>query len=229
MTPNAALSARSGNDACHNYVLSAGLNDIQRQRCKDIFKGEDYKATGNIIYRSSGSTDLKPETSRTRTIGIVLTPPVANLAITADFFDIRINGTVRTIGGNRMTSECLAADDYPNSRYCEGVVRNPGTGVLDELIDYYLNAGDSVTRGFDFTFRASSERGKLGKVGIGGDATLNIKQSSAIFEGDDPIESIGYVGNPKLLANAYIWYSPAEGTTIMLSGRFVGRQSNRDY
>ena len=56
-----------------------------------------------------GNPDLEPETADTYTVGVVLQPRfLPRFALTVDWFDIRIEDTIGTIGADMIINQCLA-------------------------------------------------------------------------------------------------------------------------
>src|SRR5208337_3181120 len=73
-----------------------------------------------------GNTNLKPETARTWTLGLVFTPTfLPEFNFTVDFYDIKIKDVITSYGANLILNQCL---DTANPFYCNKVVRTPPTG-----------------------------------------------------------------------------------------------------
>ena len=73
-------------------------------------------------------TALTPEDSDTYSYGVVFQPRWApGLAITVDYFDIKIKDTISTFGANNTWTACYGQND---AAACSRIERNPGTGQL---------------------------------------------------------------------------------------------------
>ncbi|HEX6661184.1 MAG TPA: TonB-dependent receptor, partial [Sphingomicrobium sp.] len=75
-----------------------------------------------------GNPGLAPESADTYTVGLLLKPRwVPGLAITVDYFDIKVENLVSTLGFQTILSQCLASGD---PFFCSKIHRNPGNGSL---------------------------------------------------------------------------------------------------
>ena len=98
-----------------------------------------------------GNPNLEPETATTKTIGLVFQPRwIPDFAVTADWFDIEVEDTIATIGGDVIVDTCIQTGD-PD--FC-GRIRRDRFGSLwftpDGFVDDTLtNIGRIRTRGVD--------------------------------------------------------------------------------
>jgi len=120
----------------------------------------------NIIpTRSGGNVDLQEESSDTTTLGIVLTPTfLENLAVTLDYFDIKLDGAVAQLGGGAQNTLnlCYFTVQDAASDFCQAVNRNPATGGI--TVPYSLdvlqaNIGRLATIGYDLGARYGWDAG----------------------------------------------------------------------
>jgi outer membrane receptor protein involved in Fe transport len=122
---------------------------------------------GQYNFLQGGEPALIPETSDTYSYGVVFQPRwVPGLAITVDYFDISIDDTISTIGGNNIWSACYGAED-PVA--CSLIQRNPGTGQLwvgtGHVIDLNRNIGTLSTKGYDINIGYTGlEMGRFGSL-----------------------------------------------------------------
>jgi outer membrane receptor protein involved in Fe transport len=112
-----------------------------------------------------GNPNLDPEVADTYTVGIVLQPRfIPHLAITADWFDITINGAIQGIGADTILQQC--GTTTANPAFCSLVHRDQfgslwrsGNGYV---LDLAQNIGSVKTRGIDVQASYSMELGGLG-------------------------------------------------------------------
>ncbi|MGH8178769.1 MAG: TonB-dependent receptor domain-containing protein [Steroidobacter sp.] len=115
---------------------------------------------GNILLNSAaqyngltgGNPALDPETSDTTAFGFVFTPGfLSGFSVALDYFDISVEDTISTIGGDLTINTCLDSGD---PFFCGLVNRAPGSGSLwlgslGYITDTTLNTGSLATKGLD--------------------------------------------------------------------------------
>ena len=113
---------------------------------------------------TGGNPDLKPETALTSSFGVGWTPAyVPGLRAQIDYYDIKINDTIGTIGANTILTECLSADLFCNliNRSSIGSLWIGETGFV---VDTNQNIGKVEERGVDVDLAYTADMGGLGKL-----------------------------------------------------------------
>ncbi len=111
--------------------------------------------SNQVLARTGGNADLKPETARTVTAGIVLEPRVTpNLSVTLDFFDIVVDHVIGYLGVPTILSACYPAASGSTlpPTYCD-LVHRADTGRILYVSDVKQNIGQLHTNGFDLSVR----------------------------------------------------------------------------
>jgi iron complex outermembrane recepter protein len=113
---------------------------------------------GQIVQTTGGNPNLQPEVANTLTAGVVFEPSFApGLTVTADYFDIVINGAITAPAVGDVVGGCFnATNTDPNNASCLALQRNPLTGSLS-------GPTDGSFRG---VFRGSSNFGRIKTNGI---------------------------------------------------------------
>jgi outer membrane receptor protein involved in Fe transport len=120
----------------------------------------------NIIpTRSGGNPNLQEESSDTTTLGVVFTPSfLPDLAVTLDYFDIKLEGAIAQLGGGAQNTLnlCYFTLQDATSDFCQAVHRNPATGGIS--VPYSLdvlqaNIGRLATIGYDLGARYGWDAG----------------------------------------------------------------------
>jgi outer membrane receptor protein involved in Fe transport len=126
----------------------------------------------NIIpTRSGGNVDLQEESSDTRTFGVVFTPEfLPELAVTVDYFDIKLDGAISQLGGGAQNTLnlCYLTVQDANSDFCQAVHRNTATGGITvpfSLDVLQANIGALETSGLDLQARYGFDVGWGGEGG----------------------------------------------------------------
>jgi outer membrane receptor protein involved in Fe transport len=82
--------------------------------------------SGEFPATAGGNPRLQPETARTYTVGIVLTPS-RDLSATIDYFDVRLEDAISAVEASVIFQQCL---DTGNPLYCDLVSRDPASQSL---------------------------------------------------------------------------------------------------
>ena len=111
-----------------------------------------------------GNPNLNPEVADTYTVGVVLQPRfVPRLAITVDYFNIKIDGAIQGIGQDTILATCVATVD---PTFC-GLIQRDNLGSLWRsangfVSDLQQNIGSFKTSGVDIGASYSMELGGMG-------------------------------------------------------------------
>ena len=105
---------------------------------------------GQYNYLQGGNPNLSPETAKTYTVGIVLTP-MPNLSATIDYWNYDVQNTISIINPPQALANCInsALNCDLIHRGPNGNLWLPGSGYISGLNQ---NIGSIKTDGFDVTF-----------------------------------------------------------------------------
>jgi outer membrane receptor protein involved in Fe transport len=125
-----------------------------------------------------GNPDLNPEKATTKTVGIVLQPRfIPRLAITADWYDIKLKGAIQGFGADAILANCVNNSTSATSiaASCALVRRNPAGSLwlssAGFVTDLSHNVGGVETRGIDGNLSYSYRLGKFGTLSAGFNGT----------------------------------------------------------
>jgi iron complex outermembrane receptor protein len=110
------------------------------------------------VITGGGKGILEAETSKSRSLGLVLTPSFVNLNIAVDYFDIEINNQVAQFGAGNIIAACYAAPDFPNNDFCSLFKRDVSptsttAWMITSVNNNYVNVQKQAQRGLDLTTR----------------------------------------------------------------------------
>ncbi|MCO1333627.1 TonB-dependent receptor [Microbulbifer sp. OS29] len=182
----------------------------------------------------SGNPDLKPETSRTASLGVTWQPPdIAGFTATLDFYDIDED---QVIGTNPQF--LLDQNAYFNL-YTDLVVRD-GNGDITQIYASRINQGSREIRGYDTAFRYEFQTGDNSQLQL----ALNISRMLHYLNQSSPesnqkdfvgtftdISSGGVGSLPKWKANAGAYWNRGPwnaGYTIHYVGSLTEAFTNQD-
>ena len=99
-------------------------NRIANCRADGIPEGFSDPLSARFAGTIAGNPDLREETADTYTVGMVLQPRfVPGLAITADYYNIRIDDAISTVAAQDVVDNCYDSSTFPND-FCNSFTRN---------------------------------------------------------------------------------------------------------
>jgi iron complex outermembrane recepter protein len=150
---------------------------------------------GGIQTITQGNPNLVPETSRTYTGGVVLTPSfIPGLTISADYYNIKVKNAIGTVSGSNLQIANLCIASGGSSPFCSLYVRPfPYTNTTPAnyptvLLSQNLNVAFASTEGedyeVDYGFNTADINDSLaGNVNFRGLVNVAPVLSSATFQG----------------------------------------------
>jgi outer membrane receptor protein involved in Fe transport len=176
-----AVGLFGGNDPCANATGTVKTN------CETAggYAGAQVTATqqqGNLScvaaqcnQLTGGNVEAKPETSDTRSVGVVFTPTFFDgFNATIDYFDISITGALSGgLNANAILSGCYGtgATAATQAVACALIHRDPNTHSITTtsgyVIDTVANEGALGTKGFDFEANYTANFDDWGMKGWG--------------------------------------------------------------
>ena len=159
------------------------------------------------VFNSGGIGELDPETSRSFTASVILTPkfaalPDTDIALTVDYFDIKVAGEITQLGAQNILRGCYDAEDFPTNPLCtlfrRGQIGDPE--LIIDVQDSFINVNRQRNRGIDFTLRAGQRLGADTRLSVLLNATYQQQDDITLFGGElDDLN--GEIGDPKLTAD----------------------------
>jgi outer membrane receptor protein involved in Fe transport len=151
---------------------------------------------------TGGNAHLNPEISDSYGVGAVLAPRfIPGLTLSVDYFDIKVEGIIGTIGADVTIERCLTTG---NPFFCSKVHRSPGTGSLflqtnGFIDDTTFNLGSLRTKGIDVEGNYKTNLSDWG-VGDYGAVSFNFLGTytqhllTETLAGDTPFDCAGWFG-----------------------------------
>jgi outer membrane receptor protein involved in Fe transport len=148
-----------------------------------------------------GNPNLRPETADTYTVGMVWQPSfVPGLNLTLDWFDIKVDDYISTIGANVIMNGCV---NGTNPSFCSLIHRDVVGGIRSTqgyVIDTNLNTGSLHTSGIDFSagYRTGLDTFGLqnaGSVSANFVGTWLDKLETTVLKGGTAIDCAGLYGS----------------------------------
>jgi len=159
----------SGQDPCASAVKgSAVYNNCVKEGVTNVGSGVLVCPATQCNQETGGNAFLKPETSDTRTAGVVFTPTFLDgFTATFDWFDIRVSKFISSVSPNLTLNECYGAEATAATQafFCPLVHRSPGNNLLygsGFVAATTINTGALQTKGVDFELNYSTDMASFG-------------------------------------------------------------------
>lgn len=147
---------KAGIDAQFNDTIrlrATASRDIRAPNFSELYEatagaeGIIYQGVPNTIFFSAGGNpDLKPETSKTYTVGAVITPGgIPGLALSLDWYDIKVSGAIGTLTSQEIINACDAGDEA----LCDRIIFTSAGGAIERVLRNYLNLNQLHVSGID--------------------------------------------------------------------------------
>ncbi len=148
-------TAPIASDPCNFNPATAPPALVAQCAATGVGGGGSGDQSNQVLARTGGNPDLKPETARIYTVGVVLEPrAVANLSVTVDYYDIRVDDIIGYLGVPTILAACYPAASGSSAApaYCD-LVHRATTGRILYVSDVKQNVGQLRTSGIDLSAR----------------------------------------------------------------------------
>ena len=194
-------------DPCNYYNLPHRIDETQytAQNCAATAPANknDYWLWLDVIKK--GNPDLKVETAKTLTLGLVFQPRfIKNLSVSVDYYDIDMRNVVSAMDPQTILNKCMDSPTL-NNEYCGMIVRDPTTHNLVSVVQQNINLAERKNRGVDiegdyaFDLSALGLRGNSGRVSINTVYT-HLLENTYTADPDNPqvvTDTLGVFGFPE--------------------------------
>ena len=141
---------------------------IRNCRAAGIPEGFTDPLTARFSGTTGGNPDLREETAKTITAGVVLQPRfIPGLTLSGDYYDIKIEDAIAAVSAQNIVNACFDLEEFPNN-FCSLFTRGSNLG-FNFLRQTQLNFGRFETSGVDasiaYTFSLGDNRFSLRATG----------------------------------------------------------------
>ena len=173
-------------DPCSNTFGGGynGLDATQRARCtaQGVPVGGYDQGNAQIRISTGGNVDLQPESSTTKTLGVVWSPKfIQGFDVSLDYWNIELDNTVTSYGGAFILDQCIREGIQA---FCDRYQRSAG-GAIGTLISRPVNIGSSRVEGWDLTLGYRLPETSFGEFSFTWDSTyMSRNESDNDLDGD---------------------------------------------
>jgi len=204
-------------DPCNNFRDPSSDIDTGSERYQNCASLEErgilppgYSATQSINSITGGNLDLKAETSRSKTLGLVVTPDLAdwlpalgvdiNLAV--DYYDIDLSNSISQLGVGAVLSRCYNSPGF-SAPECALIGHRNENGQLSSVNAPFVNAAAEPSRGSGVSLRTDREFG-FGDLSVDLLETRVLNYEYGLTGASAPMEYVGRHARPKWRGEADI-------------------------
>ena len=191
-----------GSDPCEDWAKLPEASNV-RANCESEKIPNNFSQMSSITVAGQGGkvTGIEAETSKARTVGIVLKPEFpswfGDLSLAADWFQITLDNSVAQLSGGSILDLCygsLKSDFDADNGWCRMVTRFENNTLY--VTQNYINIASNRVRGWDFTARYIRDIG-LGEFQMTANMTNFMDQSGRTFPGDPMVNYTGNINSPQ--------------------------------
>ncbi|MBB4858695.1 outer membrane receptor protein involved in Fe transport [Novosphingobium chloroacetimidivorans] len=143
---------------CAALITAAGGNPAT------FTNANNPNANVNIPGAVQGNANLRAETARTWTAGLVLRP-LPRLQVAVDWYDIRIKDAINTAGASTIAELCVDQPTTDNP-FCDAISRQAGSGYIDGYIVQPENVAAFRTAGLEFNASYQIPTARIGTFDV---------------------------------------------------------------
>ena len=143
---------------------------------------------------AQGNPNLVPETSVSRTLGIVWSPDFApGLSVKADYYKIDLKNAITTLSPQDVLNACYLGG---NQTFCDAIQRTPSTGIIFRAVNSVQNIARIATSGIDYgvSYRLPTSAIGTFEVALNGTHIRDYTQTTPNFNGSGGVSTQQYVG-----------------------------------
>ncbi|MGO1003018.1 TonB-dependent receptor [Lysobacter sp. CA196] len=186
------FGAARGNARCSADIVNAATF---RQLQQGFVPATGSNAQTPVAFFSGSNPNLIPETSESKTLGLVWSPGfVEGLNVSLDWWTIKIEDTIVADTPTQMLNDCYLQNDAAR---CAGFTRDPVLGYVNSLNFTSINAGYREAEGYDFelNYRLPTQ---YGNFALNWQSTYTTKDEIKTDTGATtlPQQLVGYATSP---------------------------------
>ena len=147
---------------------------------------------------STGNLELKPETAKTVTAGVVLRPTfVPNLTVSADYYRIDLRDAIAGWAPQTILNQCVDLPSMDNL-FCDFVAREANGNIASVTVQK-LNLAQSIARGVDINANWFHVLGDGSRISLDLNAGRVLERTDIADQDypDEVLEHLGLFGTPK--------------------------------
>src|SRR5439155_13467135 len=118
--------------------------------------------TDQLSVVTGGNQGLKPETSKSTIVGLVVNP-VRGFTAELNWYDIRLHGAIQSVPATTTLYRCVYQND---PLACSSVTRSIGTGNVTQIRGILQNIAGTHTSGIDLNLAYLTPLPTMAEIGL---------------------------------------------------------------
>jgi outer membrane receptor protein involved in Fe transport len=228
-------------DPCSVQNINSGTANRPANCLADgVPAGTRITYTSTLLYLSGGQQDLKAETSKSITLGGVLTPRfLPGFSASVDYYKIKVKNAIQFLSPQSIVNQCYDLPDL-NNFFCNSFSRAgddpPGHdlqpfGIQDNTLHATpLNFAKLKARGLDMEFAYRKNLGALGRLDtrLNWTHALELTFFTSLQNPNFGNRALSELGNP---VDAFNWRSSLQHGrfTLGYTMRYIGKMTTSAY
>ncbi|GGW59985.1 TonB-dependent receptor domain-containing protein [Alishewanella tabrizica] len=217
-------------DPCANWATAlqnGRITQLVADNCAAEGIAPDFRppATSNNAFAGGGLGELVAETSTARTVGFVYTPEWTKFSMSADYFDIEIDGEVTQLTAGQVVSGCYNSTEFSTEPLCN-LFNRDNLGRVENIRLNFLNIATQYNRGFDLIFNYDIDT-NFGTFFANYNHTIQIEAAQQLLASSPRENRAGWLGRPRHVGNLNLGWTQGD-LSINWSTRYVGESSLQD-
>ena len=218
-----SISGQWLNDPCNYYMERRNETTADtKANCAILNPANKNSYWLWLEVEKKGNPDLKVETAKTLTVGLVFQPRnIKNFSFSIDYYGIDLTDVIAAVEPQTIINKCVDAPMTGNP-YCDLVVREAGTNNLLRVVKQNINLAQRINRGIDLELDYSVDMASWGWGTNAGRLSINsvythLLENKITPDPDNPeniTDTLGVFGFPEwkgvtrvAYANGPLWLS----------------------
>lgn len=226
-------------DPCSPINIANGT-EFRAANCRTLIEGlgvdfdsfdfdSDIASSASLPGTTTGNGSLREEKAKTWTAGVVVQPRFApRLALSLDWYDIRITNAINTAGLQETAEFCVDSPTLDNV-FCNNITRSSDNAFVEGFLLRPENVAFFETAGADFTVSYNFETGSLGSFALRGVVGYLDKLNFLPANGGIVDIDRGEGGAPKWVGSADVVWTLNSNFEVNYGLNYTGKQRRYEY
>ena len=181
-------------------------------------------SSATIISSGNSTGGLQAETSDAFNLGLVWAPNFADLRMSIDYYEIKVDGQIDQLGAGTIVAGCYNSDNFGTDPLCDLFTRNTQNDLIETVTNNFINIAKQSVNGIDVAATYSRDF-SFGTLTIDTSHTFTLESEFQLLPTSTPQDYTGEAGRPEWVGE--ISFAFERGPWSAFYGMdFIGETSN---